>query len=58
MFVDNKFAVLVGSPGAGFQVVGPFDERDDALALMDRLERKDCWLMPFTSPEEILADPD
>jgi len=43
--------VIIGSPDAGFEFVGPFDSSEDALAYAEQERTKNWWVCELQKPE-------
>lgn len=46
----EKFVIVSGNPIEGFQLEGPFDDREQAIEYADRQIGGDWWIAPLTPP--------
>jgi hypothetical protein len=48
-----RYVILMGNPGDGFRVIGPFDHIEDArIYLEGEFSKQDCWIMELDAPDE------
>lgn len=49
--MNQRFVMLIGNPGDGFVVVGPFDNHNEAFQYLEvERAKEDCWIVELHAP--------